>query len=200
MYSRKVSSCTCTVADRDQCSVLLLSCDASVHAPRYCVLPSAIDQILHPSSKLATVRFSSCLPIFIGRVQEIAKRLLKCLSPRSGVKLVCVCVHVYVCVCVCMCVCVQCMCVCACVCVRVCTCACVCVFIVLQCTCFLLKKLEVLVGAAMVVSVQCPHTQDNLNEPLCIENIDTGSGVLFPFWDEGTKMVYIAGKVRLWTV
>ncbi len=131
---------------------------------------------------------------------------------------VCVCVHVYVyvCVCMCMCMCVRgvCVyvCVCACVCVRVCvcvcvhtcvfvcTCACVCVFIVLQCTFFLFKKLEVLVGAAMVVSVQCPHTQGNLNEPLCIENIDTGSGVLFPFWDEGTKMVYIAGKVRLWTV
>ena len=35
----------------------------------------------------------------------------------------------------------------------------------------------------------------NLSKSLCIENIDQGSGVLFPFWDEGTKMVYIVGKV-----
>ena len=28
------------------------------------------------------------------------------------------------------------------------------------------------------------------------ENIDSSSGVQFPFWDEGTKMVYLVGKVR----
>ena len=30
-----------------------------------------------------------------------------------------------------------------------------------------------------------------------MENIDNGMGVLFPFWDEGTKMVYIVGKVSV---
>ena len=35
----------------------------------------------------------------------------------------------------------------------------------------------------------------NLSKALTMENIDTGSGVLFPFYDEGTKMVYLAGKV-----
>ena len=35
----------------------------------------------------------------------------------------------------------------------------------------------------------------DLSKSLTTENIDTGSGVLFPFWDEGTKMVYVAGKV-----
>ena len=34
----------------------------------------------------------------------------------------------------------------------------------------------------------------NLSKALTMENIDTASGVSFPFWDEGTKMVYIAGK------
>ena len=34
----------------------------------------------------------------------------------------------------------------------------------------------------------------NLGKALTMENIDTGSGVLFPFYDEGTKMVYVAGK------
>jgi len=34
----------------------------------------------------------------------------------------------------------------------------------------------------------------NLSKSLTMENIDTGSGVMFPFYDEGTKMVYILGK------
>ena len=28
-----------------------------------------------------------------------------------------------------------------------------------------------------------------------MENIDTASGVMFPFYDEGTNMVYLVGKV-----
>ena len=36
---------------------------------------------------------------------------------------------------------------------------------------------------------------NDLSKPLTQENIDTASGVLFPFWDEGTKMVYLIGKV-----
>lgn len=34
----------------------------------------------------------------------------------------------------------------------------------------------------------------NLGEALKIENVDTSSGVLFPFWDEDTQMVYLGGK------
>ncbi|XP_065883807.1 coronin-1A-like [Dysidea avara] len=34
----------------------------------------------------------------------------------------------------------------------------------------------------------------DLGSALTFENIDNGMGVLFPFWDEGTKMVYIVGK------
>ncbi|XP_071034431.1 coronin-2B [Parasteatoda tepidariorum] len=36
--------------------------------------------------------------------------------------------------------------------------------------------------------------QHNLDTPLRIENIDSSSGVLFPFYDHDTKMVYVAGK------
>lgn len=38
--------------------------------------------------------------------------------------------------------------------------------------------------------------QLDLGSALTFENIDNGMGVLFPFWDEGTKMVYIVGKVK----
>ncbi|XP_054161740.1 coronin-2B-like isoform X2 [Oppia nitens] len=34
----------------------------------------------------------------------------------------------------------------------------------------------------------------DLSEPLTIENIDSSSGVLFPFYDYDTNMVYVAGK------
>ena len=37
----------------------------------------------------------------------------------------------------------------------------------------------------------------NLSKALTMENIDTGSGVMFPFYDEGTKVVYVAGKASL---
>lgn len=36
----------------------------------------------------------------------------------------------------------------------------------------------------------------NLSKSLTLQNIDTSSGVLFPFWDEGTGVVYLAGKVN----
>ena len=42
----------------------------------------------------------------------------------------------------------------------------------------------------------CFAVQNDLSKPLAMENIDTGSGVLFPFWDEGTRVVYIIGKVE----
>ena len=35
----------------------------------------------------------------------------------------------------------------------------------------------------------------DLSKPLTMEKIDSSSGVLFPFWDEGTGMVYALGKV-----
>lgn len=34
----------------------------------------------------------------------------------------------------------------------------------------------------------------SLAEPLKSENIDTASGMLMPFYDEGTSMLYLAGK------
>ena len=40
--------------------------------------------------------------------------------------------------------------------------------------------------------------QSDLSSSLAMENIDSASGVLFPFWDEGTNMVYLVGKVCMW--
>ncbi|KAI1280679.1 Coronin-2B [Halotydeus destructor] len=37
-------------------------------------------------------------------------------------------------------------------------------------------------------------SQSDLSKPLRLENIDSSSGVLFPFYDHDTKMVYVAGK------
>jgi len=37
-------------------------------------------------------------------------------------------------------------------------------------------------------------SQNDLTRPLRLENIDSSSGVLFPFYDHDTKMVYVAGK------
>lgn len=37
----------------------------------------------------------------------------------------------------------------------------------------------------------------NLSSPLKLEMIDTGSGVLFPFFDNDTQVVYVSGKVCL---
>lgn len=35
---------------------------------------------------------------------------------------------------------------------------------------------------------------NDLSKSLTMQNIDTGSGVLFPFWDDGCKVVYVIGK------
>lgn len=39
--------------------------------------------------------------------------------------------------------------------------------------------------------------QDNLSVPLTEEDLDGSSGVLFPFYDSDTSMLYIVGKVSL---
>lgn len=39
--------------------------------------------------------------------------------------------------------------------------------------------------------------QDNLSVPLTEEDLDGSSGVLFPFFDSDTSMLYIVGKVSL---
>ena len=37
--------------------------------------------------------------------------------------------------------------------------------------------------------------QDNLSVPLTEEDLDGSSGVLFPFYDTDTNMLYVVGKV-----
>ena len=38
--------------------------------------------------------------------------------------------------------------------------------------------------------------QNNLKEALKIESVDSSSGVLFPYYDSDTSVVYLAGKVE----
>lgn len=41
--------------------------------------------------------------------------------------------------------------------------------------------------------------QNNFQEPLNLQDIDTSSGVLLPFFDPDTGVVYLCGKVGLKT-
>lgn len=43
----------------------------------------------------------------------------------------------------------------------------------------------------------CVPLQDDLSVPLLEDNLDGSSGVLFPFYDPDTHMLYLAGKVGL---
>lgn len=38
--------------------------------------------------------------------------------------------------------------------------------------------------------------QEDLSEPVCEEELDASAGVLFPFYDPDTHLLYLAGKVR----
>lgn len=40
-------------------------------------------------------------------------------------------------------------------------------------------------------------SQHDLTVPLTCETIDSSSGVVFPFYDNDTNMVFLAGKVRI---
>jgi len=37
-------------------------------------------------------------------------------------------------------------------------------------------------------------SQDDLSEPLTVHNVDSSSGVLFPYYDHDTRIVFLAGK------
>jgi len=39
--------------------------------------------------------------------------------------------------------------------------------------------------------------QENLSEPLKSEDVDASSGILIPYYDFDTKVVFLAGKVFL---
>ena len=43
----------------------------------------------------------------------------------------------------------------------------------------------------------CVCMQEDLSVPLLQEDLDGSSGVIFPFYDPDTHMLYLAGKVRL---
>lgn len=35
-----------------------------------------------------------------------------------------------------------------------------------------------------------------MDEPICVQEMDTSNGVLLPFYDPDTNVVYLCGKVR----
>lgn len=37
--------------------------------------------------------------------------------------------------------------------------------------------------------------QDNMDEPICVQEMDSSNGVLLPFYDPDTSVVYLCGKV-----
>lgn len=37
--------------------------------------------------------------------------------------------------------------------------------------------------------------QDNMDEPICVQEMDSSNGVLLPFYDPDTNIVYLCGKV-----
>ena len=39
--------------------------------------------------------------------------------------------------------------------------------------------------------------QKDLSEPMAMQEMDTSNGVLLPFYDPDTNMVYLCGKVRV---
>lgn len=49
---------------------------------------------------------------------------------------------------------------------------------------------------AFVISLN-PFPQNNFGQPLTLQELDTSSGVLLPFYDPDTGVVYLCGKVRL---
>ena len=48
---------------------------------------------------------------------------------------------------------------------------------------------------AQLMVVPCPSLQKHLEEPLSLQELDTSSGVLLPFFDPDTNIVYLCGKV-----
>lgn len=48
---------------------------------------------------------------------------------------------------------------------------------------------------ARLMVVSCPSLQKHLEEPLSLQELDTSSGVLLPFFDPDTNIVYLCGKV-----
>ena len=76
-----------------------------------------------------------------------------------------------------------------------CVCVCVCVFV---CVCMSVLIYSCVYGRGLVFVGQptlfCVLQKD-LSKPLMMDNIDSSSGVLHPYYDDDRKVVYVAGKV-----
>lgn len=42
-----------------------------------------------------------------------------------------------------------------------------------------------------------PMFQENLEEPMALQELDSSNGALLPFYDPDTSVVYVCGKVGL---
>lgn len=51
---------------------------------------------------------------------------------------------------------------------------------------------------AQLITTSHPSLQKHLEEPLSLQELDTSSGVLLPFFDPDTNIVYLCGKVAQW--
>jgi hypothetical protein len=39
--------------------------------------------------------------------------------------------------------------------------------------------------------------KEKMDQPLIMEELDSSNGVLFPFYDEDTNMIFLCGKVKI---
>lgn len=39
--------------------------------------------------------------------------------------------------------------------------------------------------------------QNNLSAPLVMEELDSSNGIIFPFYDQDTNVIFLCGKVRI---
>uniref|UniRef100_A0A3B4WCS5 Coronin n=1 Tax=Seriola lalandi dorsalis TaxID=1841481 RepID=A0A3B4WCS5_SERLL len=56
------------------------------------------------------------------------------------------------------------------------------------------SRVENIVCVSVSLCLWCVYVQDDLSEPLYEEDLDGSAGVLFPFYDPDTHMLYLAGK------
>jgi hypothetical protein len=47
------------------------------------------------------------------------------------------------------------------------------------------------------LGLTAPMFQENLKEPMALQELDSSNGALLPFYDPDTSVVYVCGKVGL---
>lgn len=52
-------------------------------------------------------------------------------------------------------------------------------------------------SALLVFNALSISFQENIDEPVSVHEMDTSNGVLLPFYDPDTNVVYLCGKVNI---